>query len=402
MSRALSRTSETARKASSTASGHSLAKVSEGSQKLSEVCRKRRLALLMSKPTKNSAEFIQVLEKVKSHPQFKDFEENAAEEQVCHLTDGILLKNYFSDLLENMFVSAASSTDQDGLTRADSPTPEEHSKATERAVGRMSEMCNISIKLQLSKLSGGTRMQQLYICFASLLELKFGATHAALLIGNRKIGYTVLEWNSTGLVVPHYIHDTDDKCIFQMELQNMQEVHSQHHVEFKHAANCLDRVKQVDIMFDASQKISQRIDRLIEVIIKFNKFFYYNPFVRNCHHFVEAALAALEINPRVDDLTGNLKQYFSNLTKGFNEPPHFKSHAELDEHVSRHLTKDSHDHRQLEFYLCVYYHFHFPSRSKCCNLAEWKCEEHSCKMVEIEKRLDEEKLTLSQHFPKQP
>ena len=212
MSRALSRASETARKASSTASGHSLAKVSEGSQKLSEVC-KKRLALLMSKHTKNSAEFIQVLEKVKSHPQFKDFEENAAEEQVCHLTDGILLKNYFSDLLENKFVSTASFAHQDGLTRADSPTPEEHCKATERADKRMSEMCNISIKLQLSKLSGGTRMQQLYFCFASLLELKFGATHAALLIGNREIGYTVLEWNSTGLVVPHNIHDIDDKCV---------------------------------------------------------------------------------------------------------------------------------------------------------------------------------------------
>ena len=239
---------------------------------------------------------------MKKHPEFKDYGDNYSHDKVHELTDSLLLKNCFSELLEHPFLQAAESAHQEGLQmRMVVMSPEEQHNATERTVGRMNSMCNISIKLQLSKLNVASALAQRTVsAFATILDSKYGPTHAALLIGNGEIGYTVLEWNSTGLVVPH--KSENDKRIFQMELQCMQDVCQG---QVKQAANCLDLVEQVDVMFDASKQIARKIDNLIEVIIRYNRFLYYHPFVRNCHHFVQDALAALETPPLESNLTGN-------------------------------------------------------------------------------------------------
>ena len=168
--------------------------------------------------------------------------------------------------------------------------------------------------------------------FASMLEMRFGPLHAAL-----QVEEVMLKWNDTSPVSP-YLCDAEDR-IMELDMQKHSkwvEYTAKHHPKIRKAAQCLDYSEHIELTYKVASEKKNLIDALIAVIIKYNKYYYYNLFDRNCQHFVLDALKALEVNiPK--ELPGGLREYYTALVKGRTPsvPSKFKTHADLDKYVAR-------------------------------------------------------------------
>ena len=330
-----------------------------------------------------------VIEKVKKHPDFKDQSENVIKEAAQNFLDHEYFMNQFSAFNEHQFVNVAAGVREEANADIQSDS-EETEVAALRSSNRLKEICNLEIKLCLSKLDVWS--QSVTAKFASLLEAQYGPTHAALLIGNDKEGYLSFEWDCNSLVVPQFCERSDTVFLARIPSE-VNLVH--HHLEdqVQAAGRKLKYNEQIDILFEASTVKARMLDRLIEKVLEYNKYYYFHSLSRNCQHFVSDALKAMEIrNPH--NFTGRLKDYFEQLKKGLpKKAPSFRSHAELDTHVQANIVgATNHD---LEFFLCVYFHFHVSSRSQSPNPREWQCEVESCQMANVEQRISRASLLLN-------
>lgn len=331
-----------------------------------------------------------VIEKVRKHPDFKDQSENVIKEAAQDLLDCEYFKSQFSEFSEHQFVNAAAGVrkEADADIQSDS---EETEVAALRSSSRLKEVCNLEIKLCLSKLDVWS--QSVTAKFASLLEAQYGPTHAALLIGNEKLGYLSFEWDCNSLVVPQFCERPDTVFLARIPSE-VNLVHHRLEDQMQAAGRKLNYNEQIEILFEASTVKARMLDRLIEVVLTYNKYYYFHSLSRNCQHFVSDALRAMEIrNPH--NFSGRLKEYFEQLKKGFpNKPPSFRSHADLDAHVQENIVgATNHD---LEFFLCLYFHFHVLSRSQSPNPREWQCEVESCQVANVEQRISRANLLLNQ------
>ena len=163
------------------------------------------------------------------------------------------------------------------------------------------------------------------------------------------------------------------------------------------AGRRLDYNEQIDLLFEASVVKSKMLDNLIELVLQYNKYYYFHTFSRNSQHFVTHAMEAMNIKDP-HNFTGHLKEYFEQLKKDLpHKSPSFCSHAELDAHVQANIGGATpHD---LEYFLCMYFHFHFSSLSQSENPSEWQCEVESCQMSNVEQCIGHANLILN-HFLK--
>lgn len=267
-------------------------------------------------------------------------------------------------------------------------------QAALRSERRLSDVCNFPIKLILTPLKRGRKMAT---AFASMLEMQFGPLHAAL-----QVGHVVLEWNDSNLVTP-YLCAAEDQVMELDVQQHSQWVKytAQHSVEMQRAARDLDFSEQVELTYKVTSEKKSLIDALIKVIIKYNKFHYYNLFDRNCQHFVMDALDALEVRiPK--QLPGGLGKYFKALVEGRTPSlqKEFKTHSALDEYVTQQQSIGSMPQHDLEFLLTLYFRFHLESKAKLkgdgAASRAWQCQEQGCRMGEVEKLIKVESLKIHQ------
>lgn len=353
--------------------------------------RERRLRFSVSDSDDDDSILPFVIKKVKKHPDFKEQSENSIREAAENFIDPEYFKNLFSQFSEEQFVDSAFKVG-DEAEAGPLADGEEAEAAALRSSRRLKDVCDIEIKLCLSRLDVWS--QTAAAKFASLLEAQYGATHAALLIGNRRAGYLSFEWDCSSLVIPQF-YETPE-CVFMARIHSQFDtVHDQLDGQMQTAGRHLNYNDQVDLLFEATAIKSQLFDKLIEIVLRFNKYFYFHTFSRNCQHFVTDALKAMNIrNPH--NFTGRLKDYFEQLKKGLpKKPPSFRSHSELDAHVQSSIGGATpHD---MEYFLCVYFHFHFASRSQSGNPSEWRCEVESCQMTNVEQRISRTNLVFNSY-----
>ena len=305
------------------------------------------------------------------------------------LTDPVLLwSNYFSGMLDNC-VDAVEHNLEEGELEFRSSLEEEHGK--KRMEHRVSSACALPIKLILTPLHRGGRAVKK---FASLLEMQFGPLHASL-----RVGQVILEWNDSNLVTPY--HCDHAERLVQVSLESYSkwtESVRQQHSDFKRTTEELDFSGEVEQIFVIASKKKEMIDKLIEVVVKYNRYYFYNLIDRNCQHFVMDCLDALEVKfPK--ELNGGLRDYFNKLVKGRSPsiPKMFKTHAHLDDYVKEQSleTMSQHD---LEYLLALYFRFHLESKEKIKNdrkqYEEWVCPERFCHMDEVEMHVDQSTLLI--------
>ena len=268
-------------------------------------------------------------------------------------------------------------------------------EAQKRGEHRFAGVCHFPLKLIFTPLKQGRRIAN---TFASILEMQFGPLHAAL-----QVGSVILEWDDSSIVTP-YQCDYEDQ-VLQVDVQAYSEwtkYTSRHHTKIKKALEGLNYGQQIELIYTVSSEKKRLIDALIAVIVKYNKFYYYNLFDRNCQHFVCDALTALEVKlPR--EFMGGLGDYYKALIKGKTPfvPSEFDTHSDLDLYVMQKkeggilTSMPQHD---LEYLLALYFRFHLESKTKLKGnqkaLDEWRCTEELCQAKVVEGHIELQSMAI--------
>ena len=333
-----------------------------------------------AKSSSASAEIFQiVLAKVRKHPDYKGLDDNQIQEQAENLTNPEYFRNLFSEFNERHVEGVLYNIRSEADSGVDG---HEAGAAATRAVVQMAEMGNINIKLQLRELKVWN--QGVANKFASLIGSEYGPTHAVLLIGNKENGYVMLEWDGTNLIDPQYYHlQSCDDVLFEANVATqISTMDRRLHEEVRIAGRQLDYERQIDLVFDAAVERSKVFDDLFELVIRYNKYYYYNMFTRNCQHFVADAMKVLKIE-KPHTFTGRLKTYFDKIKKGVTAVE-FQSHSQLDAHVQTRISEATQ--QELEYYMCMYLRFHAIGRSQSSerDSTKWKCEETECQFDNVQ------------------
>ena len=339
----------------------------------------------------SGAETLQVIQKVRKHPDFKQLGNNELQEQAENLINPEYFQDYFSEFNEHHVQEVLCNIGSEASAETEG---HEAGAAATRATVRIADMQNINVKLQLRKLY--TWSQGAVAKFASMVAAEYGPTHAALLIGNNENGYVMLEWDGTSLIVPQYYYpENHEDVVFEARVATpVSPVDRELLDEARVAGEQLDYDQQIDLVFDAAVERKKMFEELFRVVIKYNKYFQYHIFSRNCQHFVRDAMEALKVqNPHVG-FTGRLKTYFEQLRKGVSQVD-FRSHSDLDDHVTTRLRDATQ--QELEYYMCIYLQFHAVGRSQSSEQdpTKWRCEEPSCKCDDVDLRIKEQESVLS-------
>lgn len=256
-----------------------------------------------------------------------------------------------------------------------------------RSLRRFEAVVNFPVKLILSDLQRA--LPPFASSFAKMIQLEFGALHAALVVDD-----VVVEWNDTSLILP----STDEQeWVFQTRLHgDYNKVAEAMKPEMRDSARKMDLQKQIEQVFEATKEKQMAINQLIQVIIHYNENYEYNVLNRNCQHFVLDAMKALGVN-EIPQFTGVFQDYFTELKRGKskNVLEKFDTHTALDEHVNS-IIKPGLSQHDLEYLLCQYFMFHVSSRKRSPRGqdADWKCEEETCRMSEIEHMLERDNGSL--------
>lgn len=315
--------------------------------------------------------------------------EDTSYEYICsqakkHLSPASM-DHYFFHLIEgtaSQVVIAAANEMESSLTNT-----WEIAMRQKRSLQRFEKVVNFPVKLILSDLQ--IALPPFISSFARMLQLEFGPLHAALVIDD-----VLVEWDDDGLILPS---TAEREWVFQARLQGKYDKVAQlMKQDMKDSARRLDLERQIEQVFEVTKEKQQAINQLIKVIIHYNKSYEYNVLVRNCQHFVIDAMKALgvEKNPQ---FTGVFQDYLTELKRGKSKEifEKFDTHTALDEHVNS-IIKPGLTQHDLEYLLCQYFMFHVSSRKQSPQAQdpEWKCEEETCRMSEIEHMLERDTGSL--------
>lgn len=318
-----------------------------------------------------------------------------SKEVAQHLISKEEMSDYFSSLVEGPAAAAVEENVSEG--KCDFTTTCEVTMAQERGEDRFTKLCDLPLKLILTPIRVRGRVVSK---FASLLEMQFGPLHAALQVGD-----VILEWNDTSLVVPHYAEHDD-------QLMKTDVRHLTDWVTFtggevprvREAIRKLDYQTQIELVYHVTSEKQRLIDNLVDVIITYNRQYYYDIIRKNCQHFVADALKALGVNQPIE-FTGGLGEYFKALKSGRSLVLHtrFTDHCHLDSYVREKrengemgdLTKND-----LEYLLAQYFRYHLEQKtrmqrdSKEAELSGWSCAVKGCCMAMLEESIDFKSLRI--------
>lgn len=231
--------------------------------------------------------------------------------------------------------------------------------------------------------------------FSSLLLAHYGPIRASILVG----GAVVLEWGASGLVIP-------SRKPLQPAVGSMQSAFRS--VACKVAVNATDSpgpeqqitttTPEEEILheFETTLAKKEQVDKLIDVVVRYNKSYFYHPILRNCQKFAFDCLSALgqPIHPKLE---GTLSDYLKEVKKGRKRKLNFESHVDLDAYVDRVLESGGTTVLESEYLLAQYFSFHVMSMTDSDKPERWTCGVTGCHMPDLEQSIDL-KNTLAYHM----
>lgn len=314
-----------------------------------------------------------VLEKVKNHPLFADRSEEYQIGLAQELTDPQKIKEKFEDLLNiEEFEANIRQIDEVEATHSLEEQNQKDQQKHETA-----RACHLPVKLVLSKLRRAPPPLSRHI--TTLLRIEYGPLHAGLIVGDISI-----EWSRHSLVVPaldpfagdvqtHIDHEGEWLDVTKDAVGKMSLANRQH----------LDIPKKLEIIYNSRAEKERLIDRLVDVIVKYNRCKKYGVFRCNCQDFVKDALQSLGIR-KTPKFEGNLKGYIEELQGGRAACVTFEKHSELDEYVRADV--DSLTTHEKEYLVCMYFQFHMAEMRELSpdQQDQWKCPVRGCLCEHLE------------------
>lgn len=338
-------------------------------------------ASAMNEPTY----IVDVVDKLRNRADYRDKSEEELKQKAKELTDINELKADFSHLTDGVFEQYA------GEIADEASASLGHSKELEQAQFRATRRLEPPrIKLHLFELR--RPISRFFSKFSKIFALKYGPLHAAVQVGD-----VMLEWGTSSLVIPER-YDPGD-TVFQTDLKNKStaaKVAMDMQSRLADAVQKMDYNEQLDIQFEATKGVEEMIEKIKEVIVKYNRFRYYKVVVCNCQTFVNDILKEIGAKNVPGSLTGKLKDYFYCLTtkKSKGMPSDFSTHESLDEYVRSQDLKKLTQHDK-EYLLCLYFQFHLQAMKTDKDPEEQCCVEGCC-MSEIETNLEVSSMLLEE------
>lgn len=244
----------------------------------------------------------------------------------------------------------------------------------------------LRIKLQCRKVRGGS--QYGVQSFTSLLVKYYGPIHASILVGRA----IVLEWGTCGLVIPTGKPLEPASESTPSSVSGSVASKASVATATNGGGPCLEQqptTPEEDILHEFETTIAKKeqVDKLMAVIVKYNRNYFYHPILRNCQKFVADCLTALG-RPIPRNLEGGLGNYVKEVKKGRKRKFDFESHADLDEYVGRFLESGKATLLESEYLLTQYFLFHVTSMTECGRPERWVCGMKDCQMPRLERSID--------------
>ena len=314
---------------------------------------------------------VQVVKKLKSLNDFQGLSEADLHSRAEELTDPVKLWSvYFSGVV----LDPAREHIERNLQGEIATPPSE--VAAEKAH-------MIPVKLRIEPVRGGR--QYAVESFTSLLLEHYGALHASLLIGDS----VFLEWSTAGLVIPTgkpippepqqpsvntSPHATNSSATPLEPQQPSADARS---------ANSAAVEAVILQEFETASSKKGHMDKLIEVVARYNKNYFYHPIFRNCQKFVAELLSCLgyPVHPRLE---GHLGGYYKEVREGVKHSLAFDCHADLDTYVEKALETRGVAVPEAEYLMGQYFIFHVTGMTESATVERWHCPVQGCRMAQLE------------------
>ncbi len=324
------------------------------------------------------------LRKLKNHPTHKTKPAQELEQLAIELITPAKIRERFAHLLRAEGILVELLEDDNDLNTRELKAQHQNIKH------ETSKACHLSVKISLQKLQLTLPFVH---TFAEKLKFEYGALHTAVVVGD-----VVIEWGVEELVeprsVPNFVSDFQANVGDQGEWHEME---GRFQAEMSLANRQENTVQKLEIVFKAIEEKSKLIDKLVDVIVEYNRNKNYGVLNCNCQDFAREALAALGIKKPIE-FTGKLQERFEQLKKGNRKvPTELKSHQNLDAYVEEH--KNELGLRDLEYLQCLYFAEHLPKIEKSGNYETWVCGMPTCKSGELDKLIREHSLPFNQFLP---
>ena len=260
-------------------------------------------------------------------------------------------------------------------------TETEDIQAAEPLVEGLEHSTKVPIKLQLKQIRGHCQYGA-ETTVTSLLLQHYGSLHASLLIGDA----VLLEWSTSGLIIPAgkpIQPDPVQTHVSSTKTSNPPSTNGSHR-ENDLSYRFEDEIVQ---MFEATTARKEHIDKLLNVIVRYNKNYSYHPIHRNSQRFVVDVFKALDypIHPKLE---GKLANYYNELKKVGKKKLKCGSHAQLDDFVGSYLQSGGATPLESECLLSQYFSLHITDMTECTQPERWVCQEHGCLMGRLEQQVD--------------
>ena len=336
------------------------------------------------KPTRNrrtSSDVPGVIEKLRRMDQFK----NACEHNVRHKAESLsdpveLVRLYFQPITQDLVQEQPEELANDKSQEvASSHEEQQHiSECSHRGEG----VARFQIKLMLRYANTQRMEPEIMGRQASLLHKEYGPLHASLIIDNR----ITLQWSDSSLIIPQTVDHKEVSAAVSASVDDIVLARGQGYKPQLYS--------EVELMFFAANQKVELIERLADVITRYNSKFIYHLIYRNCQDFVTDALVALGCQESLH-FPVHLKEYFTHLKfKGVVEVE-FETHGQLDVYIDkchRHLTLAN-----MEYFLAQYFLFHTKEMLRADMIGDWRCPLDQCMMSFLESSVGERPLLLHKY-----
>lgn len=281
--------------------------------------------------------FPAVLGKVSAHPSYRACSQREQEELVNRVTQVEELASHF-DLVYDL-------------------------GSSEKMVdGQEQEVEDLEVQLVLKHLP--IKVEKPVGSVESALFQEYGPLQAYLVIGNM-----VLEWDCYSVIIPH------GKSI--------------------RASGDLPTTAGREAELPPV-KVKLLKGKLLELVSRYNRLYYYHVINRNTQDFVINVLEVMkmQVPPQIQN---KLKGYYTSLQSKASAfiPKGFSSHADLDQFVEDSGRKCTVANTDAEYLIVHYFMFHVESKMKQDNPETWECAEPQCKLRFLEASIDRGQLLLN-------
>ena len=202
-----------------------------------------------------------------------------------------------------------------------------------------------------------------------------------------QIGQHVLNWNSTGLVIPQEVPTKHIQPVLSVcPMESM--CASPQRSKVNEAIQTMSLELQTQLVFDFVAELEKVTTAVVQVAVDYNRHKEFDEMASSNADFVADVCAAVGIPP--SNVVKSLQQLRQQVTRSQYASHQFSSHLALDNFVfdlNWYNKTASLSQVDLQYLISQYFHVHVLNWQEKGRPQYWKCDEQNCQLSELERLL---------------